>query len=137
MTSFIGNKDGVDYSISSLDIFSPALTQEEVSEGFWEPIAPKNTLDNRSIEFEVDTAGSLFIDPQHSYVKMKLRIVNTDNTPLVADAEVSTINYIASTLWKQVDLYMNNDLIQSSNNYHYQRKLEVELKLLATIWSIL
>ena len=127
MTSFIGNKDGFDCSISSLDIFSPVLTQEEVSEGFWEPIAPKNTLDNRSIEFEVNAAGPLFMDPQHSYVKMKLRIVNTDNTPLVADAEVSTINYIATTLWKQVDLYMNNDLIQSSNHYHYQGKLEVEL----------
>ena len=45
MTSFIGNKDGFDCSISSLDIFSPVLTQEEVSEGFWKPIAQKNTLD--------------------------------------------------------------------------------------------
>ena len=79
-------------------------------------------MDNRSIEFEVDTAGPLFKNPQHSYIKMKLRIINTDNTPLAADAEVSTINCVATTLWKKVDLYMNNDLIQSSNNFHYQGK---------------
>ena len=45
----------------------------------------KNALNNRSIDlFEVDAADNLFIDPQHSYAKMKLRIRNADNTPLAA-----------------------------------------------------
>ena len=126
MASFINN-DAFNCSLSSLDFFSPAITQEDVEDGYWEPIASKNTLDNRSVEFEIDATNKLFIDPQHSYVKMKLRIRNVDDSPLAADAEVSVINYIASTLWKQVDLYLANDLIQSSNYYHYQENMEVGL----------
>ena len=126
MASFVNN-DAFNCSLSSLDFFSPAITQEDVEDGYWEPIASKNTLDNRSIEFEIDATNKLFIDPQHSYVKMKLRIRNVGDSPLAADAEVSVINYIASTLWKQVDLYLANDLIQSSNYYHYQGNMEVGL----------
>ena len=81
-------------------LFSPTLTQEDVEDGSWEFIAPKNTLDNQSIEFEVDAAERLFIDPQHSYVKLRLKIRNVDNTPLAADVEVSLINFVATTFWK-------------------------------------
>ena len=130
-SSFIGN-EGFDCSISSLDLFSPEIIQKDVESGYWETIASKNTLDNRSIEFEIDAADKLFVDPQHSYVKTTLRIRNADNTPLEANAEVSVINYIGATLFKQVDFFMGNNLIQSSNYYHYQGKLEVELSYNST-----
>ena len=105
--------------------------------GEWETIASKNTLDNRSIEFEIDAADKLFVDPQHSYLKTTLRIRNVDNTPIEANAEVSVINYIGATLFKQVDFFMGNNLIQSSNCYHYQGKLEVELSYNICLISLL
>ena len=126
MASFVGH-DAFNCSLSSLDFFSPTLTQEDVEDGSWELIAPKNTLDNRSIEFEVDAAEKLFIDPQHSYVKLTLKIRNADNTPLAADVEVSVINFVATTFWKQVDLHLANELIQSTNYYHYKGVLEAGL----------
>ena len=72
MASFVNN-DAFNCSLSSLDFFSPAITQEDVEDGYWEPIASKNTLDNRSVEFEIDATNKLFIDPQHSYVKIEMK----------------------------------------------------------------
>ena len=126
MASLTGN-DAFNCSLSSLDFFSPAIVQEDVEEGYWEPIASSNTLDNRDIQFHIDAADKLFIDPQHSYVKMRLKIQNNDDTALADDAEVSVINYIAATMWKQIDLYLANNIIQSSNDYHYQANMEVGL----------
>ena len=50
MASLTGN-DAFNCSLSSLDFFSPAIVQEDVEEGYWEPIASSNTLDNRDIQF--------------------------------------------------------------------------------------
>ena len=101
MESFVGN-EAFNCSLFSLDSFSPAIVQKDVEEGYWEPIASRNTLHNRDIQFHIDAVDKLFIDPQHSYVKMRSKIQNVDNTPLADDAEVSVINYIAATMWNRL-----------------------------------
>lgn len=125
MASFIGNDD-FDCSISSLDVFSGTARQEEIVDGYWEYCAPKNSLENTSIEFEID-GNETFIDLQHSYVRTKLRIKHVDGTDLADNEEVSCISYLGSTLYKQVDLHLSNDHVISVNDYHYRAYLETLL----------
>ena len=93
MSSAIGYDD-TQCTLSSLDIFDDYPRQEEIVNGFWEKISSKNSIENTTIEFEVDANKSV-IDLQNFYLCTK---VNGDGTNLAADKEVSLINYPGSTL---------------------------------------
>ena len=55
-------------------------------------------------------------------------MVNSDCSNLAADAKVSLVNYLIASLFQQVDVLLNCNLISSSlNTYVYRAMLEVLL----------
>ncbi len=86
-------------SLSSLDLFSGKNIQRDVEEGVWEKFTPLSTIQNGVVEFKIDGTKS-FIDLQNTFIYVKARIVNNDGTAIAAAAEISTVNYLAGSLWK-------------------------------------
>ena len=113
-------------TLSSLEVFDNYPRQDEIVQGLWDKISPKNSIDQPTIEFEVDANKSV-IDLQNCYLCTKARIQNSDGTQLAADKEVSLINYPGSTLFKQIDLFLNNDHMISVTDYAYRSYLEALL----------
>lgn len=113
-------------TLSSLDVFDNYPRQEEIVQGLWEKISPKNSIEQPTIIFEVDANKSV-IDLQNSYLSTKARIINNDDTNLEANKEVGIINYPGATLYKQMDLYLNNDHMISVTDYAYRSYLETLL----------
>ena len=112
--------------LSSLDIFSGKNIQRDVEEGIWEKFTPLSTIQNGVVEFKIDGTKS-FIDLQNTFIYVKARIVNTDGTNIAADKEISTVNYLAGSLWKTVTVKLNGDPIISSSDYNYRSYLETLL----------
>ena len=112
--------------LSSLDLFSGKHIQRDIEEGVWEKFTPLSTIQNGIVEFKIDGTKS-FIDLQNTFICVKARIVNNDGTAIAAAAEISTVNYLAGSLWKTVSVKLNGDPIVSSSDYNYRAYLETLL----------
>ena len=113
-------------TLSSLDLFDNYPRQDEIVSGLWEKISPKNSIEQPTIEFEVDANKSV-IDLQNCYLYTKACIKNSDGTNLAEGKEVSLINYPGCTLYTQIDLYLNNDHMISATDYAYRSYMEALL----------
>ena len=111
-------------SLSSMDVFSGKNVQHDIEEGLWETHAPLANIQNGVVEFKVEGSKS-FIDLQNTYIVVKARIKNADNSNLTNDKDVSVINYLAATLWKTVDVKLNGDQLVSCSNYAYRSILKI------------
>ncbi len=120
--------------ISSLDLFAARNVQDQVLESVPEIIHPINSLTGtRVIEFVV-TGNENFIDMHNIELQLKVRIKNNDNSnlPAVAAAvgqapaagQIALINYPIASLFKQLDVFLNNDLVSSSDNYGLKSYVE-------------
>ena len=65
--------------LSSLDVFDNYPRQDEIVQGLWDKISPKNSIDQPTIEFEVDANKSV-IALQNCYLCTKARIKNSDGS---------------------------------------------------------
>ena len=121
----IGHDYGGGCAMLPLDLFSTRLRQEEIVRGSWEKITPTNSVEdiNPVVEFLIK-GNNMFIDMDNCYIETKLRVKNSDNTNLADDAVVSVINYLGSTLFNQVEMYLNNDHVATVANYAYRSYLE-------------
>lgn len=120
--STIGFRDS-QCSLSSMDLFSGKNVQHDIEEGLWETHAPLANIQNGVAEFKVEGSKSI-IDLQNTYILVKARIKNNDNSNLAAGKEVAVINYLAATIWKSVDVKLNGDQLVSCTNYPYRAYLE-------------
>ena len=102
------------------------MVQRQIEEATYEKILPK--VHNDSVhEFEIENAEH-YIELNKTEVEVKLRIKKADGTNLAAADNVGLINYPIASLFKDVEITLNDQTITSgSSNYADRAIMEVLL----------
>ena len=127
MTSFIFEHSCL-AAKPELDLFSNLPTQASVEDGFHTEIQPNTSLDDGPIKFTVSGDSNYYLDLASSYLYLEVKITKADGTAVDADTEVGPVNLLAHSLFKQIDVYLNDVLFSNASNlYHYRALLETLL----------
>ena len=112
-----------------LQLFDDLPTQAAIENGYTTEYLPRGNLtDGGPVKFEVSGNGSDYIDLLNSYLLLELKITKVDGADLAEEDVVGPINLIGQTLFKQIDVSLNDTLISDSSNlYHYRSILETLL----------
>lgn len=114
----------------------PVLTSEE--ESYFIKLNPVTSLQLEApLLFEYDIPENFFADPTQLYLYLKCKIVDSDHKVIskpAADADIPDkaqvypISYFANTCFSNVEMFLNNSQIGSSNNlYPYRAYMESAL----------
>ena len=116
-------------SFSESDLFKRPVVQCDVLNGKFEKIYLITKLeDSGPIEFLTENTIDHFLDLRQSYPNTESENVNSDCSNLVADAKVGLVNHLIASLFQQMNVLLNGNLITSSTNtYAYRATLEVLL----------
>ena len=105
-------------------MFGERLIQYDIDGGYYDLIKPTNAVTGSNVVEFTAKGSSDFIDPQHCALILRVRIVNDDGTPLAAGAEIAPINYPLSTIFKHLEVYLDNDLVSNDAEYGYKSYME-------------
>ena len=93
-------------NLSSLDdMTAGALVQYQIIDGAYESIPP-TTSNSSMIEFRVHSAEH-FIELDKTELEIHFRVKKADGTNLGANEKVSIINYPGATLFKDIEVLLN------------------------------
>ena len=118
---------------AELDLFDVPPTLGQVEKTTSIGYRPSSTLsDNNIIEFFVSGTGDEYMDLKETKLHLDVSIKKADNTvvPLTADSitEVIPQNNFLHTMFSQLDVFLNDKLVSTSNNlYPYRAYLETLL----------
>ena len=108
-----------------MEIFKRPVIQSDILNGKLEKIYSITKLeDSGLIEFPIENMTNHFFDLWQNYLNIKFQMVNSDGSNLVTDGKAGIVNY--ASLFQQVDVLLNGNLISSSaNTYAYRAMFEV------------
>lgn len=116
---------------SELDLWVVPPTQTALESTHWIPYKPLTTLDSsNTVEFSIPGVGHEYIDPAHTLLYIKAKIVKADGSDIVAgdNSDATPVNYPLHALWSQVDVSLNQKVIShSSMTYSYRAYIEALL----------
>ena len=112
-----------------LDLFHEDQIEMGIIGGQVVPYAPLASLtDGGPIEFEISRSGQDYINLENIKILVDAKVVQANGTPLPEGANVAPAPNFLHSLFSQVDVFLNNVLITSSNNtYAYRAYLETLL----------
>ncbi len=117
-------------------LFTIPPTDTTVESSFFAEYKPiVNIQDSDAkIEFRLSGSSTQYIDLYDQFVYL---YVDHEGQSLLVDADVSTANNFMHSLFSQVDVYINNQLISSSNNcYAYKAYIENLFSFGIIYWRI-
>ncbi|KAK3911227.1 hypothetical protein KUF71_013741 [Frankliniella fusca] len=113
---------------TELDLWAIPPTQTVLEGGQWTPYKPITSIDqSNTVEFCVPGTGHEYIDPAHTLLQIRGKIVDPQDLDFVSDDknEATPINYLLHSLWSQVDVSLNQKVIsQSAMTYPYRSYIE-------------
>ena len=131
------------------DYFNVPPTETSSVKNFFSKVFPLTNLSQGGpIEFNLKANKADFIDLAHSYLQLKVKVLKLNGaapTKPTVDADgnegaipvnskVFPVNYLGGALFKDVQLYIGNKLISSSNNlYAYKSYLEYVLSFKSSV----
>ena len=99
-------------SKSEMDLFSLLPTQTTIEHGHNVHYKPLGSLtDDGPIEYVVPGHGDEYMDLAHTLLYVKARITKMDGTPLEPGALVGPVNNLLHSLFKRIDVQLNQKLI--------------------------
>ena len=116
-------------SFSELELFKHPIVQSNIPYKKFEKIYTITKLeDSGPIEFLIENATNHFLNLRQSYLNIKFKVANSDDSNLAVNTKVYKVNYPIVSLFQKVDVLLNGNLISSSTNtYAYRAMLEVLL----------
>ena len=117
-------------TLSTVDTLNEGhMTQRQIEKGYFKEVKPINPVkDANTLEFSISGDGEEFTDLRNTFLKISLRITKANGTPLDLSDNVSVINYIASTIFSQVTVHLNEKEVSNSiANYAYRAMFEALL----------
>ena len=106
------------------DMMQSAMVQRQIEGASYMTVLPK-VVNSSVIEFEINNPDC-FLELNKTEVEVKYRIKKADGTNLTAEDRVGTINYTAASLFKSVEVKLNNKTItHGSSNYAERAIMEV------------
>lgn len=113
-----------------VEIFSIPPTDTTCDYSMYEEFQPVvNVQDSTSkIEFKIPGNGHHYLDLSDSFLYLKLKVVKRDGGNLEETSAMGTVNLFMHALFSQLDVYMNEKLVSTSNNaYPYRAYMETLL----------
>ena len=123
--------EGEETYTSKLALFQKPYVESSVDEVQYIVFLPTSTISDGSvIEFRIPGTSSEYVDLQRCRLKVKLRIVDNQGTPIIAEDQVGLVNLSLSSIFRQVDVQMQEKLVSSEINicYPYKAIIDVLLK---------
>ena len=90
-------------------------TLDSVQNVQWVEYRSANQLNGNVIDILVPGSGD-FIDLRRSFLSVKFKVTKADGTALIATDFISTTNNMLSSLWSQVEVYLNGTLVSPNVN---------------------
>lgn len=109
-----------------VDLFKVPPTDTTVESTFFAEFKPVVNIQDSDakIEFRISGNSNQYLDLNDSFLYLTVKIVDKDGNNL-SSAPVGTANNFLHSLFSQVDLYINNQLISTTNNcYAYKAYIE-------------
>ncbi|XP_071111137.1 uncharacterized protein F54H12.2-like [Haliotis cracherodii] len=106
----------------SLNLFTLPPYQTIITQHYFDEVRPVSQINDSSpLEFQVINAGSDYIDLNRTRLHVKLKVKHADGTNLDVKEPVATVNLFLQSHFSQVSVYLQNQLVSSTNN-HYAYK---------------
>ena len=122
--------DSKEANIPQLDLFTLPKTQTTIAKQQWYEYRPVNSSDytNTPCDFIIPGNSVDVIDLSRSYLYLHLKVVKQDGSDVGADDKVGIVNNILHSMWSQVDVFLNQQLISSSTrDYQYKSYIDTVL----------
>ena len=118
----IGESDQI-CSLSQLEsMHTGDLVQGQIEYGYWTTEKPVNPVENSTtIEFNVEGNGNEMNELSSCYLKVDAKITKADGSALDGGMHVAPINNLVHSLWNQVDVLLNDQLVSSRETQHALR----------------
>jgi hypothetical protein len=106
---------------SQLQLFAPLQTPAGIEKIFWLEQNPTTTIsgENSVIDFTLSPNGSHYTDLKRTKLCVKCKITKADKSDIAEDENVTFINNPLSSLFSQVDIYLQQKLACTTPNYPY------------------
>ncbi|XP_067653356.1 uncharacterized protein F54H12.2-like [Haliotis asinina] len=119
--SLINDGDFEELVPEALNLFSLPPYQSSVQKHYFINVRPLSQINDTSpLEFHVSNSGADYIDLKRT--RLHVKVTQADGTTSLAEDEnVAPINLFMSVLFSQTSVYLQNQLVSSTNN-HYAYK---------------
>lgn len=109
-----------------VDLFKVPPTDTTVESTFFAEFKPVVNIQDSDakIEFRISGNSTQYLDLNDSFLFLTVKVVDKDGSNVTSN-DISTVNNFMHSLFSQVDLYINNQLISTTNNF-YAYKAYVE-----------
>lgn len=114
-----------------LALFHNFPTEAGVEQTEWIDIRPTaSPIHGGAVEFNISGTGTNYIDLQRTRLYVRLRLLHEDGSILNEKEKVALINLPLHSMWNQVDISLQQQIITSSvsNNYAYKAYIDMLLK---------
>lgn len=107
---------------ASLDLFNHPAKDVALIKRDWVDYAPNNAIsEDAPIEFNIEANSLRYVDLSKTLLHIKAKVVRGDGTDINAEDSVVPINLTLQSLWRQVDLSLNQIPLPSvGTNYPYK-----------------
>ena len=108
---------------SNLHLFEEAPVNSSVEKTEWIPYAPQGVIGrNAPLEFDIPGNSAAYIDLNKTRLRVGLRIVTGEGKPVKQEDKVCLANLGLHSLFRQVDIELNQRLITASVGSYYPYK---------------
>jgi hypothetical protein len=114
------NEKTVEGISGELDLFSLPVSQKSVLAGDWIQYKPTQQINADSpLLFEISGAGERYIDTSKTLLKVKLKVLKEDNTPVLDTEAFAVTNNLLSSLFNECTVEYNNQLVSQSHQLYH------------------
>lgn len=116
---------------AELAIFQTPVIDTGIDGVEWVGFRPTNQLTGGGgpVEFNIPGHSTSYIDLKRTRLHVKCHLVKADGTPVKPDNKVGFVNLALQSLWSQVDLSLQNQVVSPNigNNYAYKSLIDILL----------
>ncbi|XP_067653350.1 uncharacterized protein F54H12.2-like [Haliotis asinina] len=127
--SLLNDKEFEELVPESLNLFTLPPYQTSVQKHYFVNVRPLSQInDGAPLEFQVNNSGPDYTDLRRTRLHVKVKVTQADGTSLATDENVAPTNLFLQTMFSQLAVYLQNQLVSSTNNhYAYKSMMKVLL----------
>ena len=113
-----------------LSLFERAPVDTCIDKTEWIPFAPVGQIGkNAPLEFDIPGNSAAYVDLERPRLRVGLRIVDGEGKPVTKDDKVCLANLGLQTLFRQVDIELNQRLVTATVGSYYPYKAYLDMIL--------
>ena len=105
-------------SHTCLNLFEKVPVLEPILWSNVQQTFPVNSLNEASIDFQIETDRNIFLDLYDTFLSLKFKLVKDGNQPIVDGDNTFMVNNIMHSLFSNLEVYFNNEQVYTSNGLY-------------------